>query len=110
MGLELAKVSKRLVEHNLQLNTTEEASKFLAKEGYDPEYGARPLRRVIQKRVEDPLADVMLTSFQDEGEILVDFDVDKEEITVQFLPLRTAQITENRDKGTEIEPEIIPAG
>ncbi len=60
VSLELSKVSERLKEHNLTLTATPEALSTLAEQGYDPEFGARPLRRVIQQKVEDPLSDRLL--------------------------------------------------
>jgi ATP-dependent Clp protease ATP-binding subunit ClpC len=60
VSLELDKVAERLKEHNLALTATTEALASLAEQGYDNEFGARPLRRVIQQRVEDPLSDRLL--------------------------------------------------
>jgi ATP-dependent Clp protease ATP-binding subunit ClpC len=60
VSLELAKVSERLKDHNLVLTASEEALASLATLGYDNEFGARPLRRVIQQKVEDPLSDRLL--------------------------------------------------
>ncbi len=60
VSLELSKVSERLKDHNLILTATEDALSVLATQGYDSEFGARPLRRVIQQRVEDPLSDRLL--------------------------------------------------
>ena len=75
--LELDKVSERLQEHNLILTATKEGLALLADMGYDAEFGARPLRRVIQQQVEDPLSDRVLAGEFDEGAtILVDVDED----------------------------------
>jgi ATP-dependent Clp protease ATP-binding subunit ClpC len=60
VSLELAKVQKRLGEHELTLVITDEAKAWLGDKGYDPDYGARPLRRVIQNEVEDVLSDGLL--------------------------------------------------
>ncbi len=71
--LELNKVAERLKEHNLTLIATPKALSLLADLGYDPEMGARPLRRVIQQRVEDPLSDALLTGqFHNGDTVLVD--------------------------------------
>ncbi len=59
--LELNKVRARLVEHAITLEVTEEAREWLAEKGYDPEFGARPLRRLIQNEVEDALSDGILS-------------------------------------------------
>jgi len=60
VDLELAKVKTRLIEHAITLDITEEAREWLAEKGYDPEFGARPLRRLIQNSVEDELSDGIL--------------------------------------------------
>src|SRR5574339_348997 len=60
VALELDKVAERLKEHNLVLTATPDALGSLAELGYDAEFGARPLRRVIQQKVEDPLSDRLL--------------------------------------------------
>ncbi|MBK8023246.1 MAG: ATP-dependent Clp protease ATP-binding subunit [Chloroflexi bacterium] len=61
VDLELNKVRDRLVEHAITLDVTEEAKDWLAEKGYDPEFGARPLRRLIQNEVEDTLSDGILS-------------------------------------------------
>jgi len=61
VDLELEKVSERLIEHAISLNVTEEAREWIADRGYDPEYGARPLRRLIQNSIEDRLSDGILS-------------------------------------------------
>ncbi len=76
--LELAKVAERLHEHALKLDATPAALDKLVEEGYDPEMGARPLRRVIQQKIEDALSDRVLASeFKDGDTILVDVDGEK---------------------------------
>lgn len=61
VDLELNKVRERLLEHAITLEVTEEALNWLAENGYDPEFGARPLRRLIQNQVEDTLSDGILS-------------------------------------------------
>jgi ATP-dependent Clp protease ATP-binding subunit ClpC len=83
VSLELFKVAERLKDHNLVLTASTEALSLLAEQGYDAEFGARPLRRVIQQKVEDPLSDKMLAgefvdgdsvevSINDDGEIALE--------------------------------------
>ena len=73
VNLELDKVAERLEEHEVTLTATDAALDLLAEQGYDPEMGARPLRRVIQQKVEDPLSDALLAGTFHEGDtILVD--------------------------------------
>ncbi len=75
--LELNKVEKRLSEHNIVLDVTEEAKTYLSKKGYDPDYGARPLRRVIQNEVEDVLSDGLLSGqIHDNNRVRIDLDAD----------------------------------
>ena len=71
--LELNKVALRLEENAIVLKATPQAVEKLAELGYDPEMGARPLRRVIQQKVEDPLSDALLSGeFEDQSVILVE--------------------------------------
>ncbi len=73
VSLELNKVAERLKEHDLTLIATPKALNLLADLGYDPEMGARPLRRVIQQRVEDALSDALLAGQFHHGDtVLVD--------------------------------------
>jgi len=60
VSLMAEELRKRLKEQDIDFVLTEEAKKYLAKEGYDPTYGARPLRRVIQKHIEDRLSEELL--------------------------------------------------
>ncbi|MFZ2359076.1 MAG: ATP-dependent Clp protease ATP-binding subunit [Anaerolineae bacterium] len=61
VDLELKRVYLQLLEHDIKLELTPEAKLFLAEEGYDPEFGARPLRRVVMNHVEDKLSEGMLS-------------------------------------------------
>ena len=73
VDIEINKVAQRLEEHNITLNATPAARELLAELGYDPDMGARPLRRVIQQKVEDVLSDALLAGEFDKGDtILVD--------------------------------------
>jgi ATP-dependent Clp protease ATP-binding subunit ClpC len=73
VSLELHKVSQRLEEHTIFLEASPAAIEQLANDGYDPEMGARPLKRVIQQKVEDVLSDGLLSGeFKDGEAILVD--------------------------------------
>jgi len=79
--LELDKVALRLTDHDLILTATPEALTELAELGYDAEFGARPLRRIIQQKVEDPLSDKLLSGeFQNGNSLLVTLDPDGEVI------------------------------
>ena len=72
MQIEL--VVKRLAQKNIALSVTEAAMEHLAKEGYDPHYGARPMKRLIQTKILTPVASMMVgQNVMDGGSILVDF-------------------------------------
>jgi len=81
VALEVKKVSDRLSDHELSLQASDAALDWLAEAGYDPEMGARPLRRIIQQELEDKLSDAMLAQQFVEGDaILVDVEeVEQEE-------------------------------
>jgi len=73
VDVQLESLRKRLALRNLKLSLTDAARKLLADEGYDPNYGARPLKRVIQQRIENPLATKILNGeFAEGSTILVD--------------------------------------
>jgi ATP-dependent Clp protease ATP-binding subunit ClpC len=95
--LELNKVQKRLSEHNITLEVTDEAKSYLSQKGYDPDYGARPLRRVIQNEVEDVLSDGLLSGkFADNTHIRIGMADGK----LTFTP--TEQVVGSSD--VEIQP------
>jgi ATP-dependent Clp protease ATP-binding subunit ClpC len=76
--LELDKVAQRLEEHTIVLKAEPAALDKLAELGFDPEMGARPLRRVIQQKVEDPLSDALLSGqFHDNDTVLVELQGDE---------------------------------
>ncbi|MDO4574630.1 MAG: ATP-dependent chaperone ClpB [Planctomycetia bacterium] len=76
--IQLALLKKRLAEHDWNLEVTPAAVNAVADEGYDPVYGARPLKRVIQQRIENPLAIELLKHNYPEGTTLeVDFQSER---------------------------------
>jgi ATP-dependent Clp protease ATP-binding subunit ClpC len=80
--LELKRVRKQLSEQEIELEITKEAMDLLADRGYDSTYGARPLRRIIQNLIEDPLAEGLLNSrFHANSKILVEVEDDLLKLT-----------------------------
>ena len=71
---ELNKVFKRLLEHGLHLELEDAAKEFLIEKGYNPEFGARPLRRAIERYIEDPLSENLLRG-QFKGKSLIKISV-----------------------------------
>ncbi len=80
VGLQMKEVGGRLTEQGLTVELTEAARKWLAKQGYDPLFGARPLRRAIQKHVESPLSVKLLRGEFHSGDCVI-VDTDHEELT-----------------------------
>tara|TARA_B110000014_G_scaffold181880_1_gene131063 strand:- start:412 stop:1710 length:1299 start_codon:yes stop_codon:yes gene_type:complete len=83
IDLELEKVRKRLLERGFKLELTDDTKDYLIKRGSNTDYGARPLRRAIENRVEDPLSEELLRgAFTDSDTIVVDavWDKDHEKI------------------------------
>jgi ATP-dependent Clp protease ATP-binding subunit ClpB len=68
VDIQLKRLSKLLEDRKITLDLTDEARDMLAQRGYDPAYGARPLKRVIQKMVQDPLAEAILEGTIHDGE------------------------------------------
>jgi ATP-dependent Clp protease ATP-binding subunit ClpC len=99
VDLELDKVRERLVEQQVTLEVTVETKGYLADEGYDPHFGARPLRRVIQNRVEDVLSEGILAGkFQLGDTVLVDYQDDQ----------ITMEVTAHAEPEAEVaEPEAV---
>ena len=77
----LAQVAQRLAERDISLSWSEEAVRWLAKEGYDPRFGARPLRRVIQRTVEDTLSEELISGHIHLGDQLM-LTVENEQVKV----------------------------
>jgi ATP-dependent Clp protease ATP-binding subunit ClpC len=75
--LMLTDMQQRLAEHKIRVALTEEAKSWLASEGYDPSFGARPLRRAIQRHIENPLSTKILAKEFGEGDTVV-INLDKE--------------------------------
>jgi ATP-dependent Clp protease ATP-binding subunit ClpC len=101
VSLELDKVSERLKDHQLVLTASEEALALLATQGYDTEFGARPLRRVIQQKVEDPLSDrVLAGEFVNGDAIKVDINDDGE------LVLNKSEMIHNKSEEKLPEPSL----
>ena len=96
--LELYKVAERLQEHQITLAATPEALELLADLGYDPDMGARPLKRVIQQKVEDVLSDALLSGAFTDGEHVL-------------VIVQDGEIVMQRTEGeTQPDVEALPAG
>ncbi len=87
IDLELAHIYKRMEELEYPLTIEEEAKSFIAEQGYDPQYGARPMKRAIQKHVEDPVAEAILGQSPKKGDaLIIKFDKEKKMTLCEVLP------------------------
>jgi ATP-dependent Clp protease ATP-binding subunit ClpC len=83
VDLLLVRLQNQMEEHGLALRLTDEAKDLLVEQGYDPTMGARPLRRAIQRLIEDPLSDRLLAGgFPEGGSVVVDRDGDDMKLIV----------------------------
>ena len=80
VDIELSKVRGRLADRGLELVLTDEAKEYIIDKGFNPDYGARPLRRAIENLIEDPLSEEILRgSFKGKDTITVTVDPDESE-------------------------------
>ena len=82
VDLQISRLEKQLAEHHYKLEVSEEARTLLANEGYEPQYGARPLKRVIQNRLQNALANAILSGEFPEGTTIA-IDTQNDEFTFE---------------------------
>ena len=86
IDIELEKLYKRLSDMGFKPELSDEAKNFIAEQGYDPQFGARPLKRSIQRHLEDTMAEAIIRDSATTGDILkVDLDKEKKEIVVSTI-------------------------
>ena len=108
VSLMLSETSKTLLTKGMGLRVTNEAKELLAKKGFDPTFGARPLRRAIQNLVEDPMSDAVLNEEYDAGDTVV-VDAKEDEIVLSKEPTPPEPTEESTEEPAE-EPETAAAG
>jgi ATP-dependent Clp protease ATP-binding subunit ClpB len=83
VNIQLAALAQRLAERHINLQVTDRAKEYLAREGFDPQYGARPLKRSIQRHIQDPLALMLLDGkFLDGDTVKIDLAVTGESLVI----------------------------
>ncbi|MDE6654548.1 MAG: hypothetical protein K2K37_09210, partial [Muribaculaceae bacterium] len=103
IDIELAGFYKRVADLGYLITISDEAKTFIAEKGYDSQFGARPLKRAIQKYLEDELAELIIGSDLSEGdEIIVELDASGSKIVTSI------KTSKNNDEQNEIKdkPEI----
>ncbi|MBR3914163.1 MAG: ATP-dependent Clp protease ATP-binding subunit [Bacteroidales bacterium] len=95
IDVELKKVFKRIEDMGFTVELTEKAHDFIAEKGWDEQYGARPLKRAIQRYVEDVLAEEIIRTKINVGEkIIIDYDENKDDMIVNVIPAGERILTE----------------
>ena len=106
VDLELNRVREQLNEHDITLEATDEAKTALAKEGYDPAFGARPLRRVIQRTVEDALSEGVLSGKFKRGDTVQIFVDEQGKPDLQVIASQPESTPQEQDStGDKPEPQ-----
>jgi ATP-dependent Clp protease ATP-binding subunit ClpB len=103
VDIQLARVEALMRERGYTLEVTPEAREYLAEVGYDPDFGARPLKRAIQKELQDPLALEVLSGHIKPGDLI---RVDRGPDGLTFTPISQGEVV---DEGEVIEGEVIDA-
>lgn len=98
---------KRIHDLNFHIEITKGAKEFLSEKGYDPKYGARPLKRAIQRYVEDPLAEELLRSEKEEGStIRIKMNASRDDLTFEWkAPDKNKTLPPKSDDSSESEGE-----
>ena len=85
VGIQIARLGKLLASRKLSIELSDAAKAWLAARGYDPVYGARPLKRTIQKELQDPLARLILEGRILDGDV-ISIDVEGDFLTINGVP------------------------
>jgi ATP-dependent Clp protease ATP-binding subunit ClpC len=102
IDLELDKLFKRIHDLGYMLELTEKAKDFIVERGYDEKFGARPLKRAIQKFIEDPLAEGIINQNLNAGDkVIMDWQDGKEELSVQFKKSKGKSASSDKNKTEE---------
>jgi ATP-dependent Clp protease ATP-binding subunit ClpC len=95
IDIELSALYKRVLDMGYKVTLSDEAKSFIAEKGFDEKYGARPLKRAIQKYLEDPMAEEIIKANIDEGdELKADLNAEKGEI---FIKVKKAKAKKQED-------------
>ncbi|MEE4116377.1 MAG: ATP-dependent Clp protease ATP-binding subunit [Marinilabiliaceae bacterium] len=104
IDIELSGLFERVLSLGYTIKLTNAAKDFIADKGFDAQYGARPLKRAIQKYLEDPMAEVIIQSKLEMGDtVMVDLDKTKEEIKIK-VKKKPKQIEDKEDQQKELPP------
>lgn len=100
IDVELQNLYKRINDLGYSVKITDTAKDFIADKGFDSQFGARPLKRAIQKYIEDPLAEEILTANLTEGDTIeIELDKEKKEIKIKGTKAKTKKNKKEEPKG-----------
>jgi ATP-dependent Clp protease ATP-binding subunit ClpC len=109
VDLMLNRLRVQMAEHEVTIELTEEAKEMLVEKGYDPAMGARPLRRAIQRLIEDPLADYVLGRTLEPGSTILIARKNEEEVEITVIPPTVPAEPEKVGAVSEGEGEPAPS-
>ncbi len=99
IDITLGKLFARIKDMGYNVDLTKKAREFLADKGYDPQYGARPLARAIQKHLEDPVAEEILKGeIEEDGTIVVDWDGQSEDLNINLKKKKVLKAQDKKEK------------
>eukprot|EP01041_Mallomonas_annulata_P020938 gene20938-40866_t len=108
VDIELKRVGNRLKDRELSLSATEGAKEWLAAVGHDPLYGARPLKRTIQREVETPIAkDILAGKFPKGSTVLIDGNLGDKNLTITTMEALASMKKEDASKETNVDENIM---
>jgi ATP-dependent Clp protease ATP-binding subunit ClpB len=97
--IQIEHLRRRLAERKITIDLTDDAKQAVAEKGYDPVYGARPLKRTIQKLIQDPLAnDILKGDFKEGDHVVVDVDKDKNLVLTKEVKAHKKEKEEKKSK------------
>lgn len=100
IDIELEKLYKRIIDLGYKIKLSDAAKDYIAEKGFDEKFGARPLKRAIQKYIEDPLAEEIINANLNEGDTInIGFKKDKEEINIKIT--KGSKPKEEKDKSKD---------
>ncbi len=96
LEVELSKVIPRIESLGYRINLTQRLKEDIAEKGYDPKFGARPLKRIVQRYIEDSIADLMVTKKAEEGSTIT-LDYDEKKAEKEQMPVKIS-VRKNKSK------------
>ena len=100
IDVEIAIIRKRLKEKNIDIKLNKDSIEFLLEKGYDKQYGARPLRRALEKYIEDELSEMLLRG-EFQGCSMINVKKKKNDDKLSFSPVKDKKVESNKDEAAE---------